>query len=159
MTIKNAAEKALHLGKQLQAVIEVGKVLDEIGDLENARQEAERDTKEARLAATVADEELAGIEHAVEVAEKDFETVKVNSKAYEDETTARCNQMMATARKERDGILTAANRGSEERVTKATQEVQALQDKRDGLLREVTTAQTAVTNLENQTRGLKERLG
>ncbi len=159
MTIKNAAEKAMHLGKQLQAVIEVGKVLDEIGDLENAKQEAERDTKQAESNRFDAEAELAKTKQAIVIAENDFKTIKLAAKDYKNESAARCHLMLANARKERDKIVLAATRGSEERVNKATQEINTLHNKRDALLKEVTNTQIDVTNLENQMRALRERLG
>ena len=159
MTIKNAAEKAMHLGKQLQAVIEVGKVLDEIGDLENAKQEAERDTKQAESNRFDAEAELAKTKQAIVIAENDFKTIKLAAKDYKNESTARCHLMLANARKERDKIVLAATRGSEERVNKATQEINSLQDKRDNLLQEITTVESRLHNLKDQMRGLRERLG
>ena len=159
MTIKNAAEKAMHLGKQLQAVIEVGKVLDEIGDLENAKQEAERDTKQAESDRFDAEVELAKTKQAIVIAENDFKTIKSNAKAHTDETETRCNKMMAEARRERDRQLTSATQGANKLTSEATQTINGLQDKKDRLLREVTNVQVDVTNLENQMRALKERLG
>ncbi len=159
MTIKHAAEKAMHLGKQLQAVIEVGKVLDEIGDLENARQEAERDTKQAESDRCDAGVELAETKQAIVTAEIDFKTIKLVAKDYKDESTARCNLILANARKERDKIVLAATRGSEERISKATTEVHNLHNKRDDLLKEITTVESRLHNLEDQMRGLRERLG
>ncbi len=159
MTIKNAAEKAMHLGKQLQAVIEVGKVLDEIGDLENAKQEAERDTKQAESDRFDAQIELAETREAIVIAETDFENIKSNSKAYTDKVEIECNNMMAEARRERDRQLTAATKNCNKLVTEATQTINNLQDKRDRLLKEVTTVQMDVTNLEKQMQALKDRLG
>ena len=159
MTIKNAAEKAMHLGKQLQAVIEVGKVLDEIGDLENAKQEAERDTKQAESDRFDAEVELAKTKQAIIIAENDFKTIQSNAKAHTDKTETKCNKMMAEARRERDRQLTSATQGANKLITEATQTINGLQDKRDALLKEVTNTQIDVTNLENQMRALRERLG
>ncbi len=159
MTIKNAAEKAMHLGKQLQAVVEVGKVLDEIGDLDNARIEAERDAKEADTAMQHAFDELSQVQTQVLTEKTDFERLKKESKEHVAEATARHDNIIAEARKERDALLAAANHSSEQRVAKANQEVNALQDTKDRLLKEITDAQKSVTNLENQMKALKERLG
>ena len=159
MNIKDAAEKAIHLGKQLQAVVAVGKVLDEICDLENARVEAERDTKEAQDTKKKIIEDLARIRYHIGIAETDFETVKSASKKHETNTTVKCNRLIAEARKERDSIIKAATKGSAERVDKATQTVNSLQDKRDALLKDITNSQSALTNLENQMKALRDRLG
>ncbi len=159
MTIKNAAEKAMHLGKQLQAVMEVGKVLEEIGDLENARQEAERDTKQAESDRFDSEAALAETKQAIVTAEIDFKTIKLAAKDYKDESTARCNLMLAGARKERDKIVLAANLGSEKRVNTATQEIDSLHNRRDDLLQEITTVESRLHNLKDQMRGLRERLG
>ncbi len=159
MTIKNAAEKAMHLGKQLQAVIEGGKVLDEIGDLENAKQEAERDTKQAESDRSDSEVELAETKQTIVIAENDFKTIKLAAQDYKNESAARCHLMLANARKERDKIVLAATRGSEERVNKATQEINSLHNKRDALLQEITTVESRLNNLKDQMRGLRERLG
>ena len=159
MTIKNAAEKAMHLGKQLQAVIEVGKVLDEIGDLDNARIEAERGAALAKEGLELAQSEQNIAAVACSRARDDFQNLKKEMKEYQAEATARHDHIIAEARKERDVILSDTNHSSEQRVAKANQEVNALQDTKDKLLKEITDAQKSVTNLENQMKALKERLG
>ncbi len=159
MTIKNAAEKAMHLGKQLQAVVEVGKVLDEIGDLENAKVESERDARKAHEEFKQASEKRNLIRNSLAQSEKDLTFAKEKIKQTNAEATARHDHIIAEARKERDATLLAAKESSEQRVAKANQEVNALHDQRDKLLKEVTDVQAAVTALENQMKALKERLG
>ena len=125
----------------------------------HSRQEAERDTRASVVAHETALIVLAELQQIIITAETDFKTIKLEAKDYKDESTARCNLMLAKARTERDKIVLAATRGSEERVNKATQEINSLQNKRDKLLKEITDVQKNVTNLENQMKALKDSLG
>lgn len=159
IAIKQAAEKAINLGKQLQAIIDVGKVLDQIGDLENAKVEAERDTKSAILTKEKFLKELSNVEQKLVVAKTDFKNVQEKTKKYSEESIVRHNSLIAEGRKERDKLITVATQGANELIAKANQTVKSLQEKRDRLLKEITDAQVAVTNLENQMRALKDRLG
>lgn len=159
ITIKQTAEKAINLGKQLQAVIDVGEVLEEIGNLDNARIEAERDKQTAIVAKKKAEKELSKIEDCLAVVKNDYRNTQKQIKDQIVEGTSRHDHMIAEARKESDALVTNATQNSEELVVKATQVVNNLQDKRDKLLKEITNAQDRVSNLENQMRGLRERLG
>ncbi|KKK95753.1 hypothetical protein LCGC14_2669660, partial [marine sediment metagenome] len=47
-SIQEAAKKAVNLGKQLKAIIEVGECLEELGSLELAQFEVERTATEAK---------------------------------------------------------------------------------------------------------------
>ncbi len=159
MNAKQAAEKALNLGKQLQAVIDVGEVLNEIGDLEIAKKKAEEETKRAEEGLELAQGEQYTAAGACSRAREDFINIKAESKEHIAEATRVHDHLIAVAREERDKMIKQATESSNALVEKAKTEIHGLQNKRDGLLKEITNAQKGVTNLENQMKALKERLG
>ena len=159
MTIKQDAEKAMHLGKQLQAVIDIGEVLNEIGDLEVAKTEAKRDARKAHEDCNAALEDFDLVTKFLDTVRSDLKVAKAEvMKTHDDGIIAR-DHMIAEARAERDNMVRKATQSSEALIARANSEINGLQDRRDVLLKEITDSQERVTNLENQMRGLKERLG
>ena len=159
MNAKQAAEKALNLGKQLQAVIDVGQVLNEIGDLEIAAYKSKVDANIAHKDCNEAMEELQVVTDAVNLAQIDVAAAKAEAIKTRDEAIVAHDHMIAVARSTRDDMIKKATDSSNALVERAKSEIHGLQNKRDGLLKEITDAQVGVTNLENQMHALKERLG
>ncbi len=159
MSTKDVAEKAMHLGKQLKAVIEVGELLDEIGDLELYKAECYRDAEKAYEDKTKAVDELKDVTSKLDVAKSDLENSKSESKRIISEANQRSASCIAEARKEHNSIIDGAIKASDDKMDEARSEVVLLHGKRDALLKDVSDAQKAVTNLENQMKALKERLG
>ncbi len=159
MNAKQAAEKALNLGKQLQAVIDVGEVLDRIGNLELAESSAHRDAMEAFSKREEVETELKEAEGNLELVRTECSYAKAEAKKVMDEATQSHDHMLAVAREERDKMIKQTTESSNAFVEKAKSEIHSLQNKRDGLLKEVTDAQKSVTNLENQMKALKDSLG
>ncbi len=93
MNIKDAAEKALHLGKQLQAIVEVGKVLNEIGDLDNAKVEATRDANLAHANQLEAENTLKQVQQALQEAKDLLDKAKKDFKTLEAEAHQRMAMM------------------------------------------------------------------
>ncbi len=159
MNAKQAAEKAMNLGKQLQAVIEVGEVLNEIGDIELATEKAKEDTCAAQTIHFDTEVALKAIQDQVNIANVDFERVKREAKDLNADSKARRDHMIGKAREEASKMVEEATRGANDLVAKAKNDIHTLQNKRDALLKEITDSQQAVTNLENQMKALRERLG
>ncbi len=159
MNAKQAAEKALNLGKQLQAVIDVGEVLNEIGDLESARKNAEDQAQDAIDAAEQALDDLKAIQDSLSSAKADLAAAKAEAIKTRDEAIVAHDHMIAVARAERDNMIRKATDSSNALVERAKSEIDGMENRRDGLLKEITDNQKAVTNLENQMRALKDRLG
>ncbi len=158
-TTKAVAEKAMHLGKQLKAVIEVGEVLDEIGDLELYKAECFREAEKAENAKFKAVKDFEVASTALKAAENGLKVIKEEAKKIIDEAKQRSHTVTAAARKQHDDIMASAIKGSDAKVDEAKSEVVLLHAKRDKLLKEITDGQQAVTNLETQMLALKERLG
>jgi len=76
ISVKQAAEKAMNLGKQFQAVIDVGEVLNDIGDLEMATSEAASLKEKANIAREQAEESLEEANTELETALSDVKNAK-----------------------------------------------------------------------------------
>ncbi len=159
MNAKQAAEKAINLGKQLQAVIEVGEVLNEIGDLELAKEKAIEEANEAAARWIASSDSLKAIKDDINIAQVDFERIKREAKELNINSKARRDRMIGVAREEASKMVKEATKGANDLIANAEDDINKLQNKRDGLLKEITDSQKGVTNLENQMKALRERLG
>ncbi len=158
-TIKQAADMALNLGKQLQSVIEIGKVLDKIGNLESTRDKA-------MIAATEADRRRLATEERLSATE---ETLKISQdKLYK--VTKELENLISSSKAEAETIVKRAAETHKKIIDEATDKANnllsdsqnktyLLQNKRDDLNREITEVGEKLTNLKSQMRGLLERLG
>ncbi len=158
-TVKQAAEKAMNLGKQLQAIIDVGEVLDQIGNLEEAKQEAADLKKKAeadRFDAEVALKELNG-----EVAETNAYIKRTKAEAVKilaDTNVAR-ERILGTAREEKDSTIKASNKVAAEIIKTAEDTVSELTAQSDKLSKENETLEKSLNNLRYEMKVLRERLG
>ena len=100
MTAANAAKKAVELGKQLQAVIDVGEYLEELGNIEQAKSDALFDTKAATELRDVAKNECATACLELKEARKKLVLVKDNASSLVNKTEADRQNTIDTATKQ-----------------------------------------------------------
>ncbi len=158
-TLKQTADKALHLGKQLKAVIEVGEVLDRLGDLELAQIEMEAATKVCREEHAQAYLDLNQVQADLRDQRAQVDAAKAEVIRILAEGTMARDQLLAQARATRDDMIASTTKSTNALVADVNAKIHSLHEKRDSLFKEVTDAQQAVTNLERQMKALKERLG
>lgn len=158
-TVKQAAEKAINLGKQLQAIIDVGEVLDEIGNLEEAKREAADLKKQAETDRFDAEAVLKELNEKIVDAEKYLQHTKNEAiKTLDDVNKAR-NHLLAKAREERDKIVKAATDKANEITKTAETRVSELTNQADVLIKENESLQKSLENLRYEMKVLRERLG
>jgi len=158
-TVKQAAEKAINLGKQLQAIIDVGEVLDQIGNLEEAKREAsdlkkkaETDHFEAASALKILRDKVHDAEHYLQ------QTKNEAVKTLDDVNIARDN-LFATAKEEAQNIVKAATDGANIAIKQGEKDVKVLTDQREELLKESEQLSVDLGVLRYEMGQLRQRLG
>ncbi len=159
MSLKQTADKAKNLGKQLQAVIEVGVVLDELGDLEIAKNEYLRDSEQAHEKKIQTQDELKEVQKLLKKATERFETVKKDATKLETESIERKNLIIGTARAEGDKIKKNSETYSNDLIQQVQADVKYLEETRTARLTEVNTLNTRLEYLRDEMKALQERLG
>jgi len=98
MSIKQAAEKAINLGKQLQAVIDVGEVLDQIGNLEMATAEAKSIIEKANIDRQQAEASLVQVNDKLSTALTDVKNAKESAIRILDDVNRTREQLLGQTR-------------------------------------------------------------
>jgi cell division septum initiation protein DivIVA len=156
---RQMADKAINLGKQLKAVMEVGEFLDSIGDLEQVRREARAaaDTalqaqNKARAAREEAETELNAWTEKLAAARTEAEAkvreAEMQAKSLAVRAQAEAEQLLAEAKAKADRLTTDAQRT----VSTAKASVEELRTQ-EGNLRQ------AIAQLEAELAKLRKRVG
>ena len=159
MNLKQTADKAKNLGKQLQAVIEVGQVLDELGDLEIAKNEYLRDSKQAYEKKIQTQDELKEVQKLLKKASERFDVVKKDATKLETESIERKNLIIGTARADGDKIKKNSEKYSNDLIEQVQADVKYLEETRTARLTEINTLNTRLEYLRAEMKALHERLG
>lgn len=159
MSLKQTADKAKNLGKQLQAVIEVGQVLDELGDLEIAKNEYLRDSKQAYEKKIQTQDELKEVQKLLKKASERFDVIKKDATKLETESIERKNLIIGTARAEGDKIKKNSEKYSNDLIEQVQADVKYLEETRTARLTEINSLNTRLEYLRDEMKALQERLG
>ncbi len=157
-TVKQAAEKARHLGKQLQAVIDVGEVLDQIGDLEGAKQEAVDLKKKAETDRFETEELLKELHDEVSQTNAYIRRTKIEAVKILADTTEARERILASARTEKDVTIKVASELAAEIIKTAEDTVSELTVQADKLSKENETLEKSLENGRYEMKMLFERL-
>ena len=158
-TIKQAADMALNLGKQLQSVIEIGKVLDKIGNLESTRDKAMIAATEADRRRLAAEERLSATEETLKISQDKLYKVTKELEDLISSSKAEAETIVKRAAETHKKIIDEATDKANNLLSDSQNKTYLLQNKRDDLNREITEVGEKLTNLKSQMRGLLERLG
>ncbi len=159
MNAKQAAEKAMNLGKQLQAVIDVGDVLDRIGNLDTAVAEAKEATTRAESDRQDAEEKLNNVQEEVDQALKELQDSKDEAiKILADTNTARAT-LLAKARADKDETIESASNHAADLIKQAKDRVSVLALEADKLTQENEKLQKSLETGRYEMQVLRERLG
>ena len=157
MTAAHAAKLAQQLGKQLQAVIDVGEFLEKLGSLEQAIAEAERarmiaseQSAEVQKGLVVAQEMLTAAQASVQEAQAEARRVFSESKRISE-------QLSANARKTAQDTLAKATTEANARTDRATASVQNLEKKRTVVTSEIAELRGEYNTLKRALAELRER--
>ena len=160
MTIsaKQAAEKCMNLGKQFQAVIDIGECLDRIGNLETAIAEAKVATTTADSDRFAAEAKRADVQEQVNQALKELQDSKNEAiKILADTNIAREN-LLAKARADRDETVQVAADDAANLIKNAKNRVSVLTSEADKLTEENGKLRESLTHLRYEMQVLRERL-
>ena len=156
-TAAQVAKQAQYLGKQLQAVIEVGTFLEELGDLEQAISEAKGGYRVAFEERMEAEQLRDLVAAALEAEQANLQAVKDNAQKILDDANAASDQLVADARKTASDTIGKATAGANKAVQDATVAVQQLQRKKVALAGKTAELEAEYTTLKRGFRALLER--
>ncbi len=159
MNIRQAADQAMNLGKQLQAVIDVGNTLNELGDLAQAHSEALARTQTAVTEQEKAESELVKVQASIEVGKLDLSRARSEVKKVLANATQQEANILALAREEKEKIRKLNEESCKVLVENTNQEVHSLENYKSNLTKEVVEMKSALTTLKDQMKALRERLG
>ncbi len=161
MTIsaKQAAEKCMNLGKQFQAVIDIGECLDRIGNLETAISEAKVATTTADSDRFAAEAKRTDVQEKVDQALKELQDAKNEAIKVLDDVNIARTRLTAQAREQANQIVATATKGANDSVKKGQDQVDILLVRRENLLKETEEISTSLDALRYEMRQLRERLG
>ena len=159
VSIQDAATKAINLGKQLKAVIDVGECLQELGSLEQAIAEAKRHSVEAK--ARCAEDQLKQqeVSAAVKDARELLEQAKAEVIGTQQDAEAFYHAKVREANAEAAQIRKMAAADSSSMILKAELKVEVAERVSDDLLEKIVKQQIRLDGLLGQEKALKERLG
>lgn len=157
--LKQLAYKAINLGKQLQAVIDIGEALDELGDLDQASVEANELKNKSQRESEKAKNYLDELNDKIKQIELDHSELKQNYTKLIDDTKQRCNFMLGQARSKKEEIISIATVGANKILDDANIEVDILKKERDSLSKEIEQLTAQLKNLRDEMQVLRERLG
>lgn len=157
ITAAQVAKKAQQLGKQLQAVIEVGEFLEKLGDLDQAISEAQQTNIAASERHVGMQKNLVLTQEELDVARSSLGTMKEKIRQALDETNVRSAGIIANARKTAQKTLDTATAKGNEQINKATVSVQALEKKRANLFSEIAQLNADKMTLKKGLAALRER--
>lgn len=159
LSIQQAAEKAVNLGKQLKAVIEVGEFLEEVGSFKNTHAEAEKMAKKAKVDQEKAEESCSKVCKDLKEAEGKYSQVQKDTKA-----------LLVKTEFDRAAVIKSATDQSIKMVNNAKDDVDAvhksasygvkiLSDKKTVLEADCKKLSSDYDKLKSDMAKLKERLG
>ncbi len=158
-TLKQTADKALHLGKQLQAVIEVGEALDRLGDLEAAQVEMTAATEACRAGQAEAKGHLRQTLEQLSAAQEQLKATKAEVIRVLDDGNIARDRLLGQARETRDKMVAAATQNAQAQLDAAGQKVAVAEDKRQAIQAELAELMPLLENARHEMRILRERLG
>ncbi len=147
-TAAQVAKQAQQLGKQLQAVIEVGEFLEELGSLEQAISEAKRTNMAAFEQRVEAQKDLALTQEALDSAQANLRGTQVKVQEILGEANAASARSAANARKSAQETLATATAAANQQIDEATATVQRLETKRVALIAAIDPLRVEYTKLK-----------
>lgn len=157
VSIQDAATKAINLGKQLKAVIDVGEVLQELGGLEQARSEAKRHSMEADAIRVEAQKLLQEVGQELQTEQERLHAAKAEAQQVVKEANVTSARLVADAQKTATETLASATVEANAQIDAMTASVQTLEHKRTALVSEVAQLHAAYTKLKSRMRALHEK--
>ncbi len=157
VSIQDAATKAINLGKQLKAVIDVGECLQELGSLEQAIAEAKRHSADAK--ARCAEDQLAQqtVSIALEAARDNLEKIGSDVVAKRNEAEWHLQETIRKAHAEATQILKTAAADGSKMILKAGLEVDAAQATVASLKKTIFDDQAELDEVRRELKVLKEK--
>ena len=157
-TLKQTADKALHLGKQLQAVIEVGEALDRLGDLEAAQVEMTAATEACRAGQAEAKGHLRQTLEQLSAAQEQLKATNAEVIRVLDDGNIARDRLLGQARETRDKMVAAATQNAQAQLDAAGQKVKVADDQRKEIQAEIGELTTTLEALRYEMHQLRERL-
>ena len=159
VSIQDAATKAINLGKQLKAIIDIGECLQELGSLEQAIAEAKRHSVDAKARCAEDQLEHQRVLTALKIARDDLEKIgsdavasRLVAEQHFQETTRKANAEAAQT-------LKTATADSAKIILKAGLKVQAAERVSDGLKKTILDDQAELDEVRRDLKALKEKFG
>ena len=156
-TAAQVAKQAQHLGKQLQAVLDVAIYLEELGDLEQAIEDAKRWIASAHDLRAEAEQDLTLAQNELELMKSRVEAEKTEARRSKAEAQARSAQLIAQARKTVDEGVKSANEEANRVMAALVAETKTLEEKRATVAGSIAGLETKYAILERGFQDLREK--
>lgn len=159
MNIDEAAKKAIHLGKQLKAVMEVGEFLEDVVGLEQAAFEAKRHSTVAMDQLEVDREMLSKVQKQLEEAVSEYDTVRIGIASVKEAAAKERTSLQKDALFNAQLHISDAEIKTQKLVSDAEEVVGGLTKEREALRTDIFQLQETYDTLRGKMAELKERLG
>lgn len=156
--IRQAAETAKNLGKQLKAIIQVGEFLENISDLDQRAREAEVATTKAIEARDQAQEQLQKVELQVLAAQGDLADAKEEAAKLKADAVIYRDTAQAEARSMAKQVVDAAKSKAKEIEAKILAADEAHQEQLANFAKEIEAEQVRLDGLKSEADALRARL-
>ena len=158
-SIQEASKKAVNLGKQLKAIIEVGECLEELGSLELARKEAEQTSIKAKEQCAKEVQKLDDLQEQTIEAQDILQHEQVITRQLYDDTQFKVNALLDQAKVDGDVLKRKAVKEAAQTVLNMESEVDVLLIRRDKYQSEVNLLQKQLQTVRAELTVLREKLG
>ncbi len=159
VSIQDAATKAINLGKQLKAIIDVGECLQELGSLEQAIAEAKRHSADAKARCAEAQSEHQRVSTALEAARDALEKIGSDAVEKRNEVERHFQEIARKANAEAVKILATTAADGSKMILKAELEVKAVQATAASLKKTIFDDQAELDEVRRELKVLKEKFG
>ncbi len=159
VSIQDAATKAINLGKQLKAVIDIGECLQELGSVEQAIAEAKRHFVEAKFQQEKAEQEHQQVTVDLKIAQKALEQTQDDDTHIRQETEHFVGTTIQKAKEDAAKLLKTAAADASTMILKAGLKVEAEQQVSKDLAIAISKQQAELAHARSEMAALKESLG
>ncbi len=159
VSIQDAATKAINLGKQLKAVIDIGECLQELGSLEQAITEAKRHATEAKFKREEAEQELDKVVVELKTAKFALSQTQIDIAAKEQEAERVAGATVRKAQEDAAKLSKTAAVDASTMILNAELKVKADQQVSEDLAKKISKQQAELDHARSQMTALKESLG
>ena len=158
-SIQEASKKAVNLGKQLKAIIEVGECLEELGSLELAQFEAERTATEAKEQCAIEVKQLADLQMKTIGANEAYRDVQESAKQLVYDSKLKATELLDAAKFTGELVKRDAVKVAEQTLANMKSELVILSEQRDKYQVEVSQLQLLLQTGNTELDALREKLG